>query len=119
MYAIRIPVGTHTIYIPKKLLSGIRKNVLSIAFDKNNIPSTIQNTPHLLGGLLKGHGGFLSDELLEDFIINLYYYLYVSGKSDIFFVFSTHIYEWNFLENPVMNFFSSKFLKTMLLSSNM
>ena len=67
--------STHTIYIPKKLLSGIRKNVLSIAFDKNNIPSTIQNTPHLLGGLLKGHGGFLSDELLEDFIINLYYYL--------------------------------------------
>ena len=59
-------------YIPKKLLSGIRKNVLSIAFDKNNNPSTIQNTPHLLGGLLKGHGGFLSDELLEDFIINLY-----------------------------------------------
>ena len=107
-------------YVPKKLLSGIRKNVLSIAFDKNNIPSTIQNTPHLLGGLLKGHGGFLSDELLvEDFIINLYYYLYVSGKSDIFFVFSTNIYEWNFLENPVMNFFSSKFLKTMLLSSNL
>ena len=110
---------SHVSYIPKKSLRGIRKNVLSMAFNKNNIPSTIQITPHLLGGLLKGHGGFLSDELLEDFIINLYY-LYVSGKSDIFFVvFSTHIYEWNFLENPVMNFFSSKFLKTMLLSSNL
>ena len=55
-------------YIPKKSLRGIRKNVLSMAFNKNNIPSTIQITPHLLGGLLKGHGGFLS-ELLGDFMI--------------------------------------------------
>ena len=59
-------------YIPKKSLRGNRKNVLSMAFNKNNIPSTIQITPHLLVGRLKGHGGFLSDKLLEDFIIDLY-----------------------------------------------